>query len=141
MDSDNEEQLFSAMKCEASACLTKDIDPTDLVNIVRKVAQGAYPISEGLLSIGFFADGTYGNYSVDKPYVTGLFYGGGGGQLLDQFISALVVVAWAFVMGYLTFKLSDKWFGIRVPPEEELQGLDIPEHGTPAYPDFVTTRT
>ncbi len=49
MDSDNEEQLFSAMKCGASACLTKEIDPSDLVNIVRRVAQGTYPISEALL--------------------------------------------------------------------------------------------
>jgi DNA-binding NarL/FixJ family response regulator len=52
MDSDSEEQLFSAMKCGASACLTKEIDPSDLVNIVRKVAQGAYPISEALLRPG-----------------------------------------------------------------------------------------
>ncbi len=95
----------------------------------------------GLLSVGFFADGTYGNYSVTAPYVTGLFYGGGGGQLLAQVISILVVVAWAFGMGYLIFKLMDKTFGIRVSPEEELKGLDIPEHGAPAYPDFVTTRT
>jgi Amt family ammonium transporter len=68
----------------------------------------------GLLSVGFFADGTYGNYSFEAPYVTGLFYGGGGGQLLAQFISVIVVVAWAFGMGYLTFKLMDKAFGIRV---------------------------
>ena len=94
----------------------------------------------GLLSIGFFADGTYGNYSLEAPYVTGLFYGGGGGQLLAQLISMVVVVIWAFGMGYLTFKLMDKAFGIRVSPEEELQGLDIPEHGAPAYPDFVSTR-
>jgi len=33
----------------------------------------------------------------------------------------------------------DKYFGIRVSPEEELKGLDIPEHGTPAYPNFYTT--
>ncbi len=92
----------------------------------------------GLLSVGFFADGTYGNYSVEAPYVTGLFYGGGGGQLLAQVISIVVVAAWAFGMGYLMFKLMDKAFGIRVPPEEELQGLDISEHGTPAYPDFIT---
>jgi len=52
MDNDNEEQLFSAMKCGASACLTKEIDPSDLVNVVRKVAQGAYPISEALLRPG-----------------------------------------------------------------------------------------
>ncbi len=91
----------------------------------------------GLFSVGFFADGTYGNYSVEAPYITGLFYGGGGEQLLAQFISGAVVVAWAFATGYLTFKLMDKAFGIRVSPEEELQGLDIPEHGTPAYPDFL----
>jgi len=48
-DSENEEQLFSAMKRGASACVTKDIDPDDLVSTVRKVAQDAYPISEALL--------------------------------------------------------------------------------------------
>ena len=52
MDSENEEQLFSAMKCGASACVTKDIDPDALVITVRKVAQGAYPISEALLRPG-----------------------------------------------------------------------------------------
>ncbi len=52
MDSDNEERLFSAVKCGASACLTKEIDPSDLVNIIKKVAQGAYPISEALLGVG-----------------------------------------------------------------------------------------
>ena len=91
----------------------------------------------GLLSVGLFADGTYGNYSLTKPYVTGLFYGGGWGQLIAQSISAFVVVVWAFSIGYITFKLMDKIFGIRVSPEEELQGVDILEHGTPAYPDFV----
>ncbi len=50
MDSYNEEQLFSAVKCGASACLTKEADPDELVNIVRKVAQGAHPISEALLN-------------------------------------------------------------------------------------------
>jgi DNA-binding NarL/FixJ family response regulator len=49
MESDNEEQLFSAMKSGASACLTKDIDPEDVVNLIRKVAQGDQPISEALL--------------------------------------------------------------------------------------------
>ncbi len=94
----------------------------------------------GLLSLGLFADGTYGNYSLAKPYVTGLFYGGGWGQLIAQIISSIVVVIWAFGMGYLIFKLMDKAFGIRVSPREELQGLDIPEHGTPAYPDFYTRK-
>ena len=49
MDSENEEQLFSALKCGASACLTKDVDPDELVSTIRKVVQGANPISEALL--------------------------------------------------------------------------------------------
>ena len=53
MDSENEEQLFSAMKSGASACLTKEVDPDDLVSVLRKVIQGACPISEALLRPGF----------------------------------------------------------------------------------------
>ena len=49
MESDNEEQLFSAMKGGASACLAKDINPEELIDIIRKVAQGGQPISEALL--------------------------------------------------------------------------------------------
>jgi len=49
MESDNEEQLFSAMKSGASACLAKDINPDELIDNIRKVAQGGQPISEALL--------------------------------------------------------------------------------------------
>jgi Amt family ammonium transporter len=82
----------------------------------------------GLLAVGLFSDGTYG--------VTGLFYGDAG-QLLAQAISVAVVIAWAFGTGFIMFKIMDKIMGIRVSPEEELQGLDVLEHGTPAYPEFV----
>lgn len=92
----------------------------------------------GLLSVGLFADGTYGNYAIETPFATGLFYGGGGEQLLAQVISIVVVAAWAFGMGYLLFKALDKIMGIRVSPQVEIQGLDISEHGTPAYPEFIT---
>jgi Amt family ammonium transporter len=34
------------------------------------------------------------------------------------------------------FKLIDKTIGLRVSPEEEMEGLDIVEHGGNAYPDF-----
>jgi len=50
MDSYNDEQLFSAMKSGASACLTKEVDPDELVNTIRQVAQGDYPISQALLT-------------------------------------------------------------------------------------------
>jgi len=43
-------------------------------------------------------------------------------------------------MGLLLFKVLDLLIGIRVSPREEIQGLDIFEHGTPAYPEFYTVR-
>ena len=49
MDSDNEEQLFDAMKSGANACLSKDVDPEVVVNTVREVVQGSQPICEALL--------------------------------------------------------------------------------------------
>lgn len=49
MDSENDEQLFSAMKSGVSACLSKDMNPDELIDTIRKVAQGNYPISEALL--------------------------------------------------------------------------------------------
>lgn len=94
----------------------------------------------GLLSVGLFADGTYGLYTTDGPLVTGLFYGGGAGQLIAQLIGAGVVLVWALGLGLVLFKLMDLIFGIRVSPAEELQGLDIFEHGSQAYPEFVHRR-
>jgi len=49
MDSENEEQLYAALKCGASACLPKEVDPDELVSTIRKVVQAANPISEALL--------------------------------------------------------------------------------------------
>jgi Amt family ammonium transporter len=92
----------------------------------------------GLISVGLFADGTYGLGSTSAPFVKGLFYGGGAGQLIAQLIGAAVCVAWAFGLGLIMFKLIDSAVGIRVSPEEELKGLDVQEHGTPAYPNFYT---
>jgi ammonium transporter, Amt family len=92
----------------------------------------------GLLSVGLFADGTYGLCTTTEPLVKGLFYGGGFDQLIAQAIGAAVAVTWAFSLGYITFKVMDKVAGIRVSPQEEIKGLDIPEHGTPAYPNFYS---
>ena len=92
----------------------------------------------GLISVGLFADGTYGNYSTDAPFATGLFYGGGADQLIAQLIGAGAAAVWAFVCGYIVFKVMDAMIGIRVSPVEELKGLDVFEHGGQAYPDFYT---
>jgi Amt family ammonium transporter len=92
----------------------------------------------GLISVGIFADGTYGNYSTDAPFATGLLYGGGSGQLMSQIIGAGAAAVWAFACGYILFRIMDSVAGIRVSPQEELKGLDVYEHGGAAYPDFIT---
>ena len=43
---------------------------------------------------------------------------------------------WVFPMAFLMFKLIDKTVGLRISSEEELEGLDLAEHGGNAYPDF-----
>ena len=50
MDRYNDEQLFAAIKSGASACLTKDMEPDELLHNIRKVAQGDHPISQALLT-------------------------------------------------------------------------------------------
>jgi Amt family ammonium transporter len=92
----------------------------------------------GLISVGIFADGTYGNYLTEAPFVKGFLYGGGAGQLIAQVIGAAVAGLWAFVCGYILFKIMDVMIGVRVSPQEEIGGLDVVEHGGSAYPDFYT---
>jgi Amt family ammonium transporter len=44
--------------------------------------------------------------------------------------------AWTFCTAFILFKVIDKTVGLRVTPEEEMEGLDVGEHGGTAYPDF-----
>ena len=63
----------------------------------------------------------------------GLLYGGGWRMLGIQGLGAVTVVCWAFACGFLLFFLLDRFFGIRVSPRIEEEGLDIYEHGETAY--------
>jgi Amt family ammonium transporter len=94
----------------------------------------------GILSLGLFADGTYGDkWNGVEGTVTGLFYGDGG-QFLAQVINIFVNFIFVFVSAYLVFKLIEVVIGNRVSAEVELQGLDVPETGVVAYPDFVLAK-
>jgi DNA-binding NarL/FixJ family response regulator len=55
MDKKDEEKLFQAIRCGASACLTKDTEPDFLLDIIRVVAQGSQPIIDELLTPGLAA--------------------------------------------------------------------------------------
>ncbi|AVX19681.1 ammonium transporter [Carboxydocella sporoproducens DSM 16521] len=67
----------------------------------------------------------------------GLFYGGGWHLFQVQLIGLLAVSVFAFAATYLLFRLLAATIGIRVSAEEELEGLDIAEHGFQAYNELV----
>ena len=82
----------------------------------------------GVLAVGLFAAG--------NNDVSGLFYGNAE-QLLPQIVGLLVAAAWGLGAGFILFKAIDLTMGLRASEEEEMEGLDEPEHGTSAYPEMA----
>ena len=88
-----------------------------------------------------FADGAYGDGWNGVPgTVRGLFYGDAS-QLAAQAVGTLTCFVWVFVTFFAFFKIVEALMGNRVPADVELEGLDIPEMGALAYPDFVLLPT
>ncbi|PYQ14862.1 MAG: ammonium transporter [Acidobacteria bacterium] len=91
----------------------------------------------GVLSLGLFADGVYGDGWNGVPgKVTGLFYGAPK-QFLAECIGVVICFTFVFAMMWGFFKIVDVILGNRVSAEVELAGLDLPEVGALAYPEFV----
>lgn len=61
----------------------------------------------------------------------------GGGQLVKQLIGIGAVGAFSFIFAFALFYVIKLTLGLRVSQEEEIEGLDIGEHGNEAYPDFT----
>ena len=93
----------------------------------------------GVISVGLFTskdllDNVYGpteNY--------GLFLGGGVEQLAAQLVGIGAIIGWTVVTAGALFLAIRFTIGLRVSEAEEIEGLDIGEHGTSAYPDFGAT--
>jgi Amt family ammonium transporter len=88
----------------------------------------------GTLCVGLFAQA--GVTSMSKT--NGLFFGGGFALLGVEMVGIVAVGAFVFVLSALVWQALKKTIGIRVSREEEIEGLDIGEHGNFAYPDFAT---
>lgn len=88
----------------------------------------------GTLCVGLFAK--EGVTSLSE--VNGLFYGGGFGLLGVELLGIIAVGAFVFASTALVWYALKKTIGIRVSREEEINGLDIGEHGNVAYPDFAS---
>jgi Amt family ammonium transporter len=102
----------------------------------------------GAVSLGIFADGTYGagwNNVGAASYlgkagqgVTGLLHGDVS-QFLTQLGGATFMAIYAFGFTFVVFKIVNSIRSMRVSKETELTGLDVPEFGMVAYPEDALT--
>ncbi len=83
----------------------------------------------GTIAAGLFAQEAYGG-------TNGLFFGGGFKPVLVQLGGVAAVFVWAFGAASILFAIIKATVGLRVSAEEELQGLDIGEHGIDSYSGF-----
>ncbi|NCC76384.1 MAG: ammonium transporter [Clostridia bacterium] len=90
----------------------------------------------GTLAVGLFAEDAITGVATGN----GLFFGGGASLLVNQLIGVLSVGGFVFPFSLLVWYLIKVTIGIRVGLKEEIQGLDIGEHGNVAYPEFVVHR-
>lgn len=120
--------LISGIICVFSVILFDKLRVDDPVGAISvHGVNGAW----GTLAVGLFAHPDFGDGTM------GLFYGGGLGQLWAQTVGVLAGFIWAFGCGIIIFGLLRLTIGMRVDMEEELEGLDLVEHGNEAYPEQV----
>ena len=87
----------------------------------------------GVISLGLFADGRYGDGWNGVPgTVRGLFYGDPR-QLVAECIGVLTCVVWVGMVTYITMRILDAVVGNRASAGAELEGLDVPEMGIEGY--------
>ncbi|MGI6755587.1 MAG: ammonium transporter [Atopobiaceae bacterium] len=106
------------------------------VEFFDKVAKIDDPV--GAISV-HCVNGAWGTIAVGLfSTTTGLFYGFGPASLLVQILGVIAVAAYVLVVMFIIFKLIDKFIGLRVSEQIEIDGLDAAEHGLPtAYSGFA----
>jgi Amt family ammonium transporter len=99
----------------------------------------------GTLSLGFFACGKYGATGPTAPDnsapLAGLFYGGGTTVLVAQAIGSVTITLATFGVSLAVMYAVNAMGILRVSAEGERYGLDLHEHGIPAYPEYVISST
>jgi Amt family ammonium transporter len=84
----------------------------------------------GVLSVGLFAK--YDDAFLQREDA-GLFYGDNGGQLLTQLVMIIIIAVWVTITTGALFAILKATIGLRVSAEEEIEGLDVLEHGLQGY--------
>jgi Amt family ammonium transporter len=144
-----------ALGAVAGVLVVLGIDLLEVLRIDDPI--GAWPVHAlnglwGTMSLGLFACGQYSaagsnpagipdTVNTASPLynvpLTGLFYGGGAKVLEAQCIGILCIHGATFLVAMLVFWVLNMFGRLRISTEGELEGLDLHEHGSPAYPEYV----
>ena len=84
-------------------------------------------------AFGTIAVGLFSNEESEGFIAKGLFYGGGTDQLVSQILGVVAVAVFVFVASTIMFAVIKATIGLRVSEQEEREGLDVHEHGSPGY--------
>ena len=84
--------------------------------------------------VGAWGTLVIGLWGVDGDTGIGLFNGGGASQFITQLIGTLAYAFWALITSFVFLFILKKTIGLRVTETEEIEGLDLSEHGALAYP-------
>lgn len=103
----------------------------------------------GTLCVGLFTTSDLSGSTLNTPFgfsavggpKAGLFFGGGTEQLVAQLVGVAMVGAYVVPVSAIAWLILKATVGLRVKPEEEIEGLDIGEHGNEAYHGFVMVRS
>ena len=104
---------------------------------------GATSVHLGCGTLGCLAIGLFAEVPAEGALApaAGLFYGGGMTQLLAQIKGVLAVGVYTVVVSAICWFVIKYTIGLRVTAEEEIEGLDIGEHGHEAYHGFVLVKS
>ncbi len=124
----------------AGICVVPAVIFFDKIKIDDPVGATAVHLIHGVMGtvfVGLFAE----DWVSPNTTGNGLFFGGGTKLLMAQLTGILAVAVFTLVTSAIVWLVLKYTIGIRVTLQEEVEGLDIGEHGNQAYPDFVTRKS
>ncbi len=116
--------LIAGVICYLAVSMKEKFGYDDSLDVVGIHGLGGFA---GTIMLGIFA-----SKAINPGGANGLL-AGNPGFLATQIFGVLVVLVYAFVVSFVLFKIVDGIFGLRVSPEDEVQGLDLSQHSETAY--------
>ncbi len=116
--------LVAGVICYMAVSLKDKFGYDDSLDVVGIHGLGGFA---GTLMLGIFA-----SKAINPGGANGLLYGNPG-FFATQLFGVVVVLTYAFVVSFVLLKIVDALFGLRVPAEDEVQGIDLSQHSETAY--------